>query len=344
MDKVARLRIFAVGEFTAPTGWPEDVGVAVVSSDGIEVFPVHTREGGAEVLRRLSTLSGADLRHAPVHPPVDGHPPCDLPFSAVADLRSAVEDFLSRFPEAVEEADDFSVNFGYAVEEGIAFPALSASPGMTPAADAQVPAALPTVETALPGYLPPSDALALPRFSRPVLRVSAEGGLMVLLDPDLPALAATTPPVLLREDGMGLAVPVDALRAPDGTLRALRIPAGHLPWIPQGVEGEIPLVAVERGGYLLLSFLPEWAWSAPDTAQAEAPAAWQTEPEAPKRGWVKALMSALCSLWHKRLIGAAATSAIVVGVGLGMAQRGDAQAEGARSAAPVDVLRAGLFD
>ena len=342
MNTLAHVRIFAAGEFAAPAGWPEDVGVAVISAEGIEVFPAHARESGAEVLRRIAALSDSDLRLSPVHPPVEGHPPCDLPFSAVADLRSAVEDFLSRFPEAVDEADDFSVNFGYAVDEGIAFPALLTQTPAPPVAVSDGPVApiAPAAPT-LAGYVALSDGQSPPiRFSRPVLRVSADGGLLVLLDPDMPVLASSSPPVLLREDGMGLAVPVDALHSPEGALCALRLAAGCLPWLPEGVEGEIPLVATERGGFLLLSFLPEWAWSAP-RAEADDRPAWQAEPTAPR---ATLLPEALVGFWRRRLIGVAAVVAIVIGAGFGVAGRGDAKDDPVPPVAAVDALRAGLFD
>lgn len=347
MDSVARVRIFAAGEFAVPAGWPDDVGVAAILADGIEVFPAHARESGADVLRRITALTERDLRGAPVHPAVAGHPACDLSFSAVAELRSAVEDFLSRFPEAVEEADDFAVNFGYAADEGIALPALL-GPSL-PAVPAGSPPTHQSGMNPLSGYVPLSDMPALPSpFPGAVLRVNADGGLMILLDPDLPVLSAVAPSVLLREDGMGLAVPTDALSS--GAV-ALRLPAGCLPWIPQGVEGEIPLLAVERSGYLLLSFLPEWAWITPQdanaaTAQAEADQGGKWGADGPAlRRWVARCRDAVRDRWRKPLAGLAllVATVIAVGAGLGVAGRGDAQSGAAIPAAAVDALRAGLF-
>lgn len=343
MEGGTRVRVFPAGDFAAPTGWPDEVGVAVIKAGGIEVFPVHARETTADILRRIADLSGVDLRNVPVHPAADGHPPCDLPFSAVAALQSSVEDFLSRYPEAIDEADDFAVNFGFAVEEGIAFPALVLQDA---AAAPPRDIAPPRADAGLAGYraLTPDAVPVPPRFGKPVLRVSPDGALMVVLDPDNPVLAATTPPVLLRDDGLGLAVPRAVLHGPDGVLRGLRLPTACLPWLPRDVEGDLPLLAVESGDYLLLSLLPEWAWPVAEPARSlTEPAAAEDAPNL-SRLLPNALRSLVNSGWRTRVTGFAALSVLVVGAGLGLAQLGDAGHDIRTSAAPVDALRAGLFD
>lgn len=345
MDSVAHVRIFAAGEFTAPPDWPDDVGVAVIHADGIEVFPVHARESGADVLRRIAPLTERDLRDATVYPVVAGQPASDLSFSAVAELRSAVEDFLSRFPQAVEEADDFAVNFGFAADEGIALPALIGP--SQPAARADPSTVQETRANPLPGYVPLSAVPALPSpYPCAMLRVKADGGLTVLLDPDLPALSAADLPVLLREDGMGFAVPMDAL-PPE--IAALRLPAGCMGWIPKGVEGEIPLWTVERGGFLIVSFLPEWAWVTGQDAGSTART--EVDQDLERDGDDGTLRRRFGQFWtafrgrlRKPLAGLALLAAAGVGAGIGAEGFGDAQSETGVPPVALDALRAGLFD
>lgn len=342
MDGGISVRIFPAGDFAAPDGWPADVGIAVIAGDGLQVFPVHDREGGAEALTRIAALSGLDLRAAAVHPPVAGHPACDMPFSAVADLQSAVEAFLARAPEAVDEADDFAVNFGFAVEEGISFPALA--PTARTEAPAPPDAAL-APDTPPPGHsaLPSAPASSLPPHARPVLRLRAAGPAMVVFDPDSPVLAPVAPPVFLRDDGLGLAVARRALRGPEGVAGAILLPDGALPWLPAGAEGDLPLIATERGAHLFLSLLPEWAWPAaplsptPPEAEAELPTPSHPTP------WI-ARAKAILGGWRGPATAGAVAAAIVVGLGWGAGWQGAPDAPRATAAAPVDALRAGLFD
>lgn len=323
--ELTRVRIFQAGEFAAPSGWPEDVGIAVISAgDGPEVFPVHSRETGAEVLLRLSALSGHDLHMAAVHPAVAGHPVCELPFSAVADLLAGVEDFLARFPDAVDEADDFAVNFGFAVDEGIAFPALLQTDPST------LPETTPPPAPVLAGYSVYQGPT--PTF-RPFLRIGVTGDLIVVPDPDQPVLTAITPEVMVRDDGLGLAVSLDVAVAPDGAMRALRLPAGCLPWLPRDSAQDVPLLAVTRGGYLLLSPLPDLAGQAPPASLPEP------DTESPL-AWLDGLRAALGGHWRRRVMGAATVSTLLIAaVWLGGGHQPDS-----KPVSSVESLRAGLFD
>lgn len=290
-----RVRIFSAGEFAAPSGWPEDVGIAVITApDGPEVYPVHARESGKEVLARLSVLSAHDLSKAAVHPAIPGHPVCDLPFSAVSNLLAGVEDFLARFPDAVDEADDFAVNFGFAADEGIALGRFlipdSAARDATPAAK-PVPG--------LAGYA--AFDPAAPVSARYVLRVDAAGQAMVLRADAAQEAPLALPPILLRDDGLGLAVALGDLA---GRPAGFRLPESCLPWLSRDVPRDLPLWAQERDGHLLFAFLPDAAAPTPPTPPALTPE--DAMPRAPRA------FPTLPRLFRRPLWAAAAATAVTV--------------------------------
>lgn len=201
----ARVRIFSPDEFSGPEGWPEDVGIAVLQTgEEPEIFPVHRKESPAAVLSRLQTLTSRMLGDAAVFPPVDGHPECDLPFTAVAKLRSGIEHFLARSPDAVEEAADFSVNFGFATDEGLD---LSTLVRMAPQ-PAQVPETPAEPEAPeLPGYAPFNPEAPPSRKSIPALLcLSATGELVIVTDPNADPVKMAPSDVLVRDDGLALAL------------------------------------------------------------------------------------------------------------------------------------------
>lgn len=322
--QAARVRLFRAGEFSAPTGWPDDVGIAVISAgERLEVFPVHAREGMGDALARLAALSGHDLREALCHPAVEDHAACELPFSAVADLLAAVEAFLARFPAAVEEAEDFAINFDFAADEGIPFPALI--PPDAPEPDPARPTRV------LPAGFHPFDVAAHATL-RPFLRVDPAGDLLVVPDAGLPVLSATTADILLRDDGLALALPALALCGPQAMQRAIRLPHGCLGWMPRHAGQDIPLLAVTQGDYVILSLLPEWAWPEPVIRPAETrPSRWI--------GW-QAIRNTLGAAWRMRLVGALTLSTLVIGA----FWLGDGPPPESPRLRTVEVLRAGLFD
>ena len=308
------VRLLLAEEFVPPSGWPEDVGVAVVRTSGpeVEIFPVHRQEGTAALLRRIEDFSGISLNGAAVYPPVEGHPECDLPLSTLRELVSGIERFLASSPDVVEEAEDFALNFAFAAEEGI-----DLSSAFTPTTHA--------APAVLPGYVPlAAGAAGLHPFPDAVLRVAQSGEALVILDPSLPEGVIATPQILQRDDGIGFAVLREGVKQGQHQPNALRLEPGILPKALERMACDIPLACVARADYLV--FTPIIGFAVQPTASI-----------APVSG---AISDAKASSWRmQRAVGAVAGVALLVAVAmLSSAPTGALPPE-----TPVDALRAGLF-
>lgn len=238
----ARLRVYGPQDFVPPAGWPEDVGIAALLGGGEpEIFPVHSSEEGACILARIEMLTGRDLRAAAIFPPVAGHPPCDMAFSAVAELRVGIESFLARTPDAVEEAADFSVNFGFAADEGLDPVALVRSalaPAEPPATDD---------DGDLPGYhrLDPSCA-EQSRFLPALLWRAPSGELAIITDPDASPVQVSPADVRIRDDGMALAIRRSGLAGTTALPGYLLLPPDCLALEPPAAGAPILISTWER--------------------------------------------------------------------------------------------------
>jgi hypothetical protein len=258
---------------------------------------------------------------------------CDLPFSTLRDLLSGIEAFLADTPEAVEEADDFAVNFAFAAEEGIDISSAFASPARDAAASRD-PHPGPAV---LPGYAPVAPGAGRPRpFPGAVLRIDASGEALVILDTLAPPGDIATPKVLLRDDGLGFAVHRQAAEGDARPPYALRLPAGCLPGAIERLACDIPLVASERADHLLFTPLPEFATrtTAPYPPLGTAPADARASPHTASRPVEAA------AAW-RRVRGIAAATAIAMLAGAVLLA--SAQTPALPPETPVDALRAGLF-
>ena len=308
------VRLLLAEEFVPPSGWPEDVGVAVVRTSGpeVEIFPVHRQEDPAALLRRIEDFSGIALGAAAVYPPVEGHPESDLPVNTLRDLVSGIEKFLASSPDVVEEAEDFAVNFAFAAEEGI-----DLSGALTPTT--HVAPAL------LPGYVPlRSDAAALRPFPDAVLRITVSGEALVILNPASPPGVITTPEILVRDDGIGFAVPREALTQGQHQPYAVQLAHGSLPKALERFACDIPLACLARADHVLFT---------PILGFAVQPAASNT----PVGG---AISEAKPSSWRiPRAVGAVAGVALLAAVAL----FSSAPTRALPPETPVDALRAGLF-
>ncbi|MFA8386190.1 MAG: hypothetical protein ACEPO2_11245 [Pelagibaca sp.] len=308
------VRLLLAEEFVPPSGWPEDVGVAVIRTNGpeVEIFPVHRQEGPAALLRRIEEFSGIALGAAAVYPPVEGHPECDLPQSTLRDLVSGIEKFLASSPDVVEEAEDFAVNFAFAAEEGI-----DLSGALTPTTHAP-----PAV---LPGYVPlKTGAAGLRPFPNAVLRIAESGEALVILNPSLPLGAIATPEILLRDDGIGFAVSRDAVMQGQHEPYALQLAPGSLPKALERRVCDIPLACFAHADHVLFT---------PILAFAVQPAVSTTPAGA-------AISDAKPSSWRiQRAVGAVAGVALIAAV----AMFSSAPTRTLQPETPVDALRAGLF-
>ena len=321
------VRILLADEFARPPGWPEDVGVAVVRTRDpeAEIFPIHRLESSASLLRRIGDLSGIAFDKAAVYPPVEGHPECDLPFSTVRSLVSGVEEFLAANPGAVEEADDFAVNFTFATEEGIDVSSAVAESTYAPHAASAV----------LPGYAPIAPGAARKRpFAKAVLRIDADGNALVILDPSAPTGEIATPEVLVRNDGIGFAVHRQAVKGGSHHPYALRLPHGSLPEALEGFECEIPLVSSERDDHLLFTPLPGLAQRRVEPSLSFGP----THAEPAPSGVLRALEARLTK---PRLRGFGVATGVAMF--LTMVFISTASTRALPPDSPVDALRASLF-
>ncbi|WP_374434139.1 hypothetical protein [Tabrizicola sp.] len=316
-----RLRLFFPDDFAAPQGWPEDVGiVALQVGDAPEIFPFHRRESPEAILSRIETLTTHRLAEAAVFPPVEGHPVCDLPFTAVARLRLGIESFLARSPDAVEEAADFSVNFGFAVDEGLDLAALVRVP------DPQTESDAPRVTAELPGYAPFQPLASPGRIAIPALLVSSPTGeLAILIDPEAAPVAVAPSDVLVRDDGLALALRRSAFDGQDlpGSLLlppdclGIRPPATGLP----------ALIMPQDRHYLVTPVYEAPVQDLPDPATPPAPTGEETR--------------SFGRLALQRSF-AAVACILAAAVALALLPSGTTRTA-EQDAAPLHALRAGLF-
>ena len=257
-----RVRVFAPDEFARPAGWPDEVGIAVLlGADEPEIFPVHQKETGAEIVARLGALSGRDLRGSAFFPPLDGHPECDLSFSTVARLRAGIESFLMTTPDAVEEAADFFVNFGFAADEGLNLSSLVRAA----TAPVEVAAILPVLgSTELPGYA--SLDAASPngaQFIWALLWPSPTGELVLLSNPADDPFRVSPSDVLVKEDGTGLALRRSGLGAAGKLPGYIMLPPGCIGFDPPASGSQVVIVTRDR--HFLVTPVPAWTdCSSPD--------------------------------------------------------------------------------
>lgn len=261
-----RVRVFAPDEFAGLAGWPDEVGIAVLLGAGEpEIFPVHQKERGAEIVGRLGALSGRDLRGSAFFPPLDGHPECDLSFSAVARLRAEIESFLMKTPDAVEEAADFLVNFGFAADEGLNLSSLVRV--VTP--PVEVAAIFPVMgSTELPGYASldsagPNGA----QFIWALLWPSPTGELVLLSNPADNPFRVSPSDVLVKEDGTGLALRRSGLGGAGSLPGYIMLPPGCIGFDPPASGSQVVIVARDR--HFLVTPVPAWTdCSSPDDLHA----------------------------------------------------------------------------
>ena len=258
----ARVRVFAPDEFARPSGWPDEVGIAVLLGAGEpEIFPVHQKEKGADIVARLGALSGRDLRDSAFFPPLDGHPECDLSFSAVARLRAEIEAFLLKTPDAVEEAADFFVNFGFAADEGLNLSSLVR--GVTP--PHEVAAVLPVPgSTELPGYAQLDSTGPNPsQYIWALLWPSPTGELVLLSNPSDSPIRVSPSDVLVKEDGTGLALRRSGLGGAGKLPGYIMLPPGCIGFDPPASGSQVVIVARDR--HFLVTPVPAWTdCSSPD--------------------------------------------------------------------------------
>ncbi len=270
-DLTARVRVFAPEEFARPSGWPDGVGIAVLLGAGEpEIFPVHQKEKGAEIVARLGALSGRDLCGSAFAPALAGHPECDLSFSAVARLRTEIEAFLLKTPDAVEEAADFFVNFGFAADEGLNLSSLVRA--VAPAVEFEAILPVPGT-TELPGYA--QLDVAGPngtQFIWALLWPSPTGELVLLSNPSDSPFQVSPSDVLVKEDGTGLALRRSGLGGAGKLPGYIMLPPGCIGFDPPASGSQVVVVAQDR--HFLVTPVPAWTeCSIPDDLHAPDPLA-----------------------------------------------------------------------
>lgn len=269
-----RVRVFTPDEFSGPDGWPEDVGIAVLQTGSEpEIFPVHRTERPAGILARIEAQTSRDLGGAAVFPKLEGHPDCDLSFTAVAKLRGDIEAFLLRTPAAVEEAADFSVNFGFAADEGLDLSALVGSAASAEEAPTNEPAAAPAADE-LPGYAPFDPNLTTYRKSiTATLWLSPSGELVIVSDPDAEPCKLDPANVLVREDGLALALRRSDPGLASGLPGYILLPSGCLGFDPP--HSGLQVLIMPRDRHYLVTPVLDW----PEPAATELPVVFPLPPD-----------------------------------------------------------------
>ncbi len=117
------LRIFQPDEFIRPTEWPDTVGLAVLVEDDriSQIHPFLSSEETFDMLVRIAPSVDRKYTKTPVIPKVKGVRTQSVPFSKSLEILRQLEKRIAEGPELQIEAENFEINFRYAMESGIKY-------------------------------------------------------------------------------------------------------------------------------------------------------------------------------------------------------------------------------
>lgn len=232
--------------------WPEGVGIAVCRNHGktLSMQPYHMQETGQMLRRRLTDEVGEELQGFRVTPALKGIETAQI---APADDRRIVhelENALRSMPRLIETVQDFSINFAFALDEGLGLDGLAdqarRKPDGAEVNSDNIPVGYQLFEK------PDTNCEVISGAS---LKPQGAAGVDLFLSGDpnkhtreIPA----EPKVMVREDSLRVAIPLTGILV-DGKLpNVLRLPAGSV--LISGAAGKIvPALVLRRGNFLYVT-------------------------------------------------------------------------------------------
>jgi hypothetical protein len=133
------LRILQPEEFIHPGEWPKEVGLAIlVENDCIsQIHPFLTSEPPMDMLVRIAPKVDKKYTRTPVIPKINGIRTQSVPFSKSLEILKQLEKRIAANSDLLTEAENFEINFRYAMEAGMNYEDLLAgSAGKPEEADA----------------------------------------------------------------------------------------------------------------------------------------------------------------------------------------------------------------
>ena len=259
--------------------WPEGVGIAVCRNRGktLSMQPYHVQETGQMLRRRLTDEVGEELHGFRVTPALKGIETAEI--SPVDDRRIAheLENALRSMPRLIETVQDFSINFAFALDEGLGLAGLAdqarRKPDGAEVNSDNIPVGYQLFEKADSNSEVISGASLKPQGAAGV-------DLFLSGDPnkhsrEIPA----EPKVLVREDSLRVAIPLKGVLVEGKLPNVLRLPAGSI--LISGAAGKVvPALVLRRGNILYVT--PE----APAVAAPLAPLKVAAAPASPLWKWL----------------------------------------------------------
>lgn len=298
LPQTSFIRIFERSEFGAHPDWPADIGLAYAVRHGEpdRIYPWHESESAEDVLARLGSSGEQDFSAFGVHPATEGFPPAAHNFAADQALLHDIEARIAANDDLLDEADNFAVNFRFARDMGISFPAAPETEQDN--AEEAAPENPETAATAeAQGYVPYLERQALPGGMSEAAFELPENGDALLRFPGSGAEAeCPSSEILVRSDGTGFALPL-GLVAPEGVLAScIRLPrdivccrlagsgAPAEPVVsitgervsfvfaaPAPVRAKPNKSMVLMAGYVLLTLSFLWAWAIDEFKETQEP-------------------------------------------------------------------------
>lgn len=230
-----------------PDDWPSDIGVICLWRDGLvkAIEPFNSAEKARDFISRAAKkFLRSDEAYA-CYPEIEGLNFCNLSVRDDAVISEGLRSYLESNPDEVEKVADFSVNFDYAISEGIDLRKL----GLAPADDSgdkrqDLPAGyslfngIDAVTEAFEGATVvlaegKHDEIHVPGFDK-VFKISIET-------------------VLSNQEGQSIAFRVDQLLENDVPPGLILLPEGCLGQPKNGKTTKVDLRISRSGDYLFVS-------------------------------------------------------------------------------------------
>lgn len=278
----ALLRIYCHEDRTIwPDDWPEAMGIACLWKNDriVAVSPFHDDESNREILDRVLPDLGLSELSIMCHPRIGRCLPAQVTVAQDADISEALEEFLNLNEEAVERAGDFSINYEYALSEGLPLRNVTLPESLTVRQPHPVKQRTHDVPEGFVEFNGPEEA-ALSVFKGAFVRRSEAGQLELVLPGIENDKVVSDVSVLVRNDGMGIAIAVEQLLRFEVPHGIIELPQGCLPINLRKGE-RVNAVLIQSDSFLFVTPILH-----------SRRIIQKSQPEAKKKNWLKRTLKA----------------------------------------------------
>lgn len=313
-----------------PKQWPEEIGLACLWNGQkiIGVLPVHVNEEGEDLLGRLARDLVGFGASATCYPKMPGRREADLSIDEDEIISQALGVYLVVNPHQVEDAHDFAVNYEFVESSGMDFEALDGAAEAKAEGGVSAPASRSGGVPAGYGRYDPSEAIN-ESFKGAYLRSNAEGHAEIVLPAFEEDGRTASVEILLRDDGLSLAIDVDQLLGLGAPPGVIVLPDGCLGGLAPSADEVVSVCAVLREKFLFVTPLWHSRSLLPATPEAER-----------SKSGVAAFFA---QLFRRVLLALALLLMLAVGVYLATAGLDETGPMEAISASPVGELKDMMF-